>query len=130
MTLAMIRPNQTSLQNFEVGRDYISSGYNHSSSILIPKHYSAKIKAPKADQPKQAEVLVNENQVRVENSYSPGVFSIFRMNTEETNRGNLWAHVQAGYGQIWQDESIVVRGKNGTAWEQPSCGYLKATFSF
>lgn len=43
-------------------------------------------------------------------------------------RTNSWVHVEAGYGQFCQFESCF--GANAAEMEQPSCAFLKATFSF
>ena len=41
-----------------------------------------------------------------------------------------WGNLQAGYGRIFTDDSVVTRGNNGTAWEEPGCLYLKTRFRF
>lgn len=38
--------------------------------------------------------------------------------------------IQAGYGEIFKGESTALRGHNGTAWEEPSVVFLKASFRF
>jgi hypothetical protein len=38
--------------------------------------------------------------------------------------------LQAGYGRIFTDDSVITRGRNGTAWEEGSCFYLKTSFRF
>jgi len=38
--------------------------------------------------------------------------------------------LRAGYGRIFPDNSILSRGQNGTAWEEQSFFYLKASFRF
>ncbi len=38
--------------------------------------------------------------------------------------------LQAGYGAIFNDDSVITRGRNGTAWEETSCLYVKASFRF
>jgi hypothetical protein len=40
------------------------------------------------------------------------------------------ASLQAGYGEIFCDKKVSVYGRNGTAWEEPACGYLMVHFSF
>lgn len=44
----------------------------------------------------------------------------------------LWASasIQAGYGEIYPDETSALAGHNGTRWEEPSCGYIKIRFRF
>jgi hypothetical protein len=39
-------------------------------------------------------------------------------------------HVRAGYGPLLADDTEVTRGRNGTAWEEPSSIYVKACFQF
>ena len=41
-----------------------------------------------------------------------------------------WGNLQAGYGRIFTDDSVITRGNNGTAWEEPGCLYLKTRFRF
>jgi hypothetical protein len=41
-----------------------------------------------------------------------------------------WGNFQAGYGQVFPNESVITRGNNGTAWEAPGCLYLKTCFRF
>ena len=41
-----------------------------------------------------------------------------------------WGNLQAGYGRIFADDSVITRGNNGTAWEEPGCLYLKTRFRF
>jgi hypothetical protein len=49
-----------------------------------------------------------------------------KSNTDE--RRGTWVHVEAGYGQFCQFESSL--GEKTVELEQPSCAYLKASFSF
>ena len=130
MTLAMVRPSDISSPNFRSDAAYISSRHDRAASLLAPKLYGVEVKTPKVEAPKQQGALLGEDLTKAENSSSPGIFLLFQRNADEANQGNLLTHVQFGFGQIWHDESVVIRGKNGTAWQEPGCGYLKATFSF
>ncbi|MCU0785738.1 MAG: hypothetical protein MUF81_17185 [Verrucomicrobia bacterium] len=38
--------------------------------------------------------------------------------------------LQAGYGRIFDGDSVITRGRNGTAWEEASCLYVKVIFRF
>jgi len=38
--------------------------------------------------------------------------------------------LQAGYGTIFDDDSVITRGRNGTAWEETSFLFVKASFRF
>lgn len=40
------------------------------------------------------------------------------------------ATVQAGFGEIFYDKPASVYGRNGTGWEEPSCGYVKLQLRF
>lgn len=53
-------------------------------------------------------------------------FVCTKLNAE--GRTGSWMHLEAGYGQICQFESCI--GKSTMELEQPSCAYLKASFSF
>jgi hypothetical protein len=48
--------------------------------------------------------------------------------SETDGRTGIWAHVEAGYGQFCQFESCL--GKDTVEVQQPSCAYLRASFSF
>lgn len=41
-----------------------------------------------------------------------------------------FGQLQAGYGRIFTDDSVITRGRNGTTWEEASCLYVKASFRF
>jgi hypothetical protein len=45
-------------------------------------------------------------------------------------RPTLWAGVHAGYGAVFDERSVIYRGRNGTDWEQPACAYLKTGLKF
>jgi len=38
--------------------------------------------------------------------------------------------LRAGYGRIYRDDSLTVRGRNGTAWEEPTTLFMKVSFRF
>lgn len=38
--------------------------------------------------------------------------------------------LQAGYGRIFTDDSVITRGRHGAAWEEKSYFYLKTCFRF
>ena len=41
-----------------------------------------------------------------------------------------FANFQAGYGQAYDSDSIVLRGRNGTAWEEPRYIFVKKVIRF
>jgi hypothetical protein len=45
-------------------------------------------------------------------------------------RPTLWAGVHAGYGAVFDERSVIYRGRNGTDWEEPACAYLKTGLRF
>jgi hypothetical protein len=48
-----------------------------------------------------------------------------------TEKGHKrWSNLEAGYGDIFCDKSPFIYGRNGTALEEPACGYLKVCFRF
>lgn len=55
-----------------------------------------------------------------------------RRNADDTARGGFFrtATLEAGFGQVFYDKNATIYGHNGTAWEEPGCGYLKLCFRF
>lgn len=41
-----------------------------------------------------------------------------------------FANFQAGYGQLYDSDSIVLRGRNGTSWEEPRYLFVKKVIRF
>ena len=56
------------------------------------------------------------------------LFGLVRCSGEETSVG--FGNVQAGYGPLLADDTVVTRGSNGTAWEEPSSIFVKTCFRF
>ncbi len=54
---------------------------------------------------------------------------VLRKNLANYGHSRTWASVNAGYGQIFKQSARLERW-NGAGWEEPSCGYLKVSFSF
>jgi len=50
--------------------------------------------------------------------------------SEEHTRPLALGRLRAGYGRVFRDNSVLFCGRNGTAWEEPSCFYVKASFRF
>jgi hypothetical protein len=58
-------------------------------------------------------------------------FSLLGVCLAAENTGALaLGRLQAGYGRIFADNSVIACGRNGTAWEEKSCFYLKTCFRF
>lgn len=57
-------------------------------------------------------------------------FLFFRTDPTGADRTIAVGKLRGGYGQIFRDDSLLVRTSNGTASEEPSCLYVKATFGF
>ena len=57
-------------------------------------------------------------------------FVLFRRQVQPGLASLTWGNLQAGYGRIFPDESVISRGSNGTTWEEPGCLYLKTRFRF
>ena len=57
---------------------------------------------------------------------------ITHRNSHENSRAGLWASasVQAGYGQIFFDQTEKTYYATGPGWQEPGCGYLKIRFRF
>jgi len=56
-------------------------------------------------------------------------FLLLHRNLRGLGRPGVWASLQAGYGQLCCDRSIIY-GSNETGWQEPGCVYLKAAFKF
>jgi hypothetical protein len=63
-------------------------------------------------------------------SQSVNAFSLSRMSLRDLGRPNTWACLQAGYGQLFNDKNPLIYGRNGSWFEEPSCGYFRICFSF
>ena len=57
-------------------------------------------------------------------------FVLFRKPVQPGLASLAWGNFQTGYGRVFYDDSVIVRGNNGTVWEEPGCLYLKARFRF
>jgi hypothetical protein len=57
-------------------------------------------------------------------------FVLFRRPVQPGVTSLGWGILQAGYGRIFEDDSVIARGNNGTAWEEPGCLYLRTSFRF
>lgn len=58
----------------------------------------------------------------------PGSTSLF---SEQPGNGNFgFANFQAGYGQAYDCDSVLLRGRNGTAWEEPRYLFVKKVVRF
>lgn len=74
-------------------------------------------------------VLLSDFSFEKQDGANPRDWSRFVYKTSNAaGRTGSWVHVEAGYGQFCQYESSL--GKNGAELEQPSCAYLRASFSF
>lgn len=49
----------------------------------------------------------------------------------QSGKGSLgFANIEAGYGQVYDNDSIVLRGRNGTAWEETRYVFIKKVIKF
>lgn len=57
---------------------------------------------------------------------------LFHSASQPSHCSTLWtsASIQAGYGDIYPDYAPGIYGRNGTGWQEPSCGYVKVHFRF
>ena len=59
------------------------------------------------------------------NAAATGLFS------DQGGNGSFgFANIQAGYGQAYDSDSIVLRGRNGTAWEETRYVFVKKVIKF
>lgn len=57
-------------------------------------------------------------------------FVLFRKRVQPGVTSLGWGILQAGYGRIFEGDSVITRGNNGTVWEEPGCLYLRTSFRF
>ena len=63
-------------------------------------------------------------------SYRHNWLQLVRRKSDGDGGTGFWGHLEAGYGQFCRLESGFGRTLVEWEWEQPSCAYLKARFSF
>jgi hypothetical protein len=63
-------------------------------------------------------------------SEAPNPLLLTLKNYGEDGRYHVWASLTAGYGQIFLYKSVTIYGRNGSCWEEPSCGFFKFSFNF
>jgi hypothetical protein len=51
--------------------------------------------------------------------------------SRQSGNGNFgFANIEAGFGQAYDNDSIVLRGRNGTAWEETRYVFFKKIVKF
>jgi hypothetical protein len=129
LTLAMVRP------------DDLLSRREATTTDHVVREAPASIATPAQPEPTASEgfsLLTAEKfvlslrtmqELRRE-SQGSNAFSLSRMSLRDLGRPNTWACLQAGYGQLFNDKTPLIYGRNGSWLEEPSCGYFRICFSF
>lgn len=51
--------------------------------------------------------------------------------SDQSGNGSFgFANIEAGFGQAYENDSIILRGRNGTAWEDTRYFFLKKVVKF
>jgi len=125
MTLAMVSYNPSPARTSTVARndsadhsfyDASTPHLRHPAAALKPDHQNITAFPPETPLEKQTVSRQHDWFQLVQKKSGPGGWMGRRV------------QVEAGYGQICRAESN--RGKNTMEWQQPSCAYLRAGFSF
>jgi hypothetical protein len=61
---------------------------------------------------------------------APNPLLLTLRNNGEDGHPHVWANLSAGYGEVFPYKSVTIYGRNGSCWEEPSCGFLKFSFNF
>ena len=85
------------------------------------------------DQPGNGSLLIGPDQARNFNERNA-----LRLALKSERSGNCSMSresvqvgpVPLGHGQLCAEKSVLTQGRNGTAWEEPGCAFLKTSFSF
>ena len=137
MKLALVSPNTTSLAasapssvsttntTTSAAKD---SGLDTNSLTLSFKEPASKASVPRNPALSLTDDLQSAARVTVvikKNPESTGFFS------DQGGNGSFgFSGIQAGYGQAYDSDSIVLRGRNGTAWEETRYFFLKKVVKF
>ena len=126
VTLAMVRYDQSPAQTPAVAR-------NNSAANLLCYDASAprlqyRVAVLKPDNQNATGFSYDSRLKKQSGSNQHDLFPLVHKKLYADGRAGKWVDVEAGYGQICGVESGI--GKNTMELEQPSCAYLKASFSF
>lgn len=85
-----------------------------------------------AGQEKESEPVVEAStDIRLEKSSNSGQgepLQLVRKNLSASSRSNVAFSVQAGYGRIWDEQSMLQKISAGH--QETGCAYVRANFSF
>jgi hypothetical protein len=125
MTLAMVSYDQSPVRTAAVAR--------HGSATNSPGYTSAPCLAYRITglnfDSRNALGLSSAFRFNKQDNFSPRDWSriVYRKSNADGQTW-VWTHVEAGYGQFCRFESSL--GEKALEMEQPSCAYLRASFSF
>ena len=127
LTLAMVKPGDLLKRQFQPLKERLGVG--------APRATQPQPAAPSVDSRRlmlTEKIILSLNVPLEKRSDSEPGSSVMltRTNLRELGLSRMWASLEAGYGQFFSDKGPMIYGRNGARWEEPSCGYLKITFSF
>lgn len=127
LTLAMVKPGDLLKRQFQTVKERLGVGLSRAAQSQ-PATSAAEVPALSLTANLVLSLTV-PLQKRADAEPGSSVM-LTRTNLRELGRSKMWASIEAGYGQFFSDKEPTIYGHNGSRWEEPSCGYLKLSFSF
>lgn len=130
LSLAMVRYGEMQTRVYS-GFDSLAAAISHQSvatSITVADEIRRSLPTFRLSAAEQNDTAFNF-QLREPPQPPPRNPLVLRKNLANYGHSRAWASVNAGYGQIFKQSARLQRW-NGAGWEEPSCGYVKISFSF
>lgn len=127
LTLAMLRPDDRPVRRLATDTDHLTLGIPASAPIQAQSEPGERLNLLVAE---KFALSIRDQQLWRHDVPAVNSVSLSRMSLREFGRPNVWASFEAGYGQLFTDRSPLIYGRNGSAFEEPSCGYFRLCFSF
>ena len=127
LTLAMVKPQDLLKHQFQPIKDRLGVGSQR--AVQSPPPASTR-DVPELSLPDKIEFSITLPLRKRAESDPGSSVTLSRTNLREFGLSKMWASVEAGYGQLFSDKGPTIYGHNGARWEEPSCGYVKLSFSF
>ena len=128
--LAMVRYGEMQTRVYS-GFDSLAAAISHKSvatSITVADESPRPLPAFRLSASEQDDTAFNF-RLREPPQPPPRNPLVLRKNLANYGHSRAWASFNAGYGQIFKQSARLQRW-NGAGWEEPSCGYVKISFSF
>ena len=130
LKLAMVRPNDLLARPLPSADRFTVNNSSTSTAAFQPVRPATDQSFRLAVEPIHLSISLLERRTYPTSSGPSGSLFSTRRNLSELGRSKVWATLATGYGQLFADRSPIIYGRNGAAWEEPSCGYFKLSFSF